>query len=218
MIPEKFEGEPTDVQVVERTQSLGNFKAEELSFDDTTDFTGHFFFVSLKPSFLQKTWQKARNVSKSFCILLDKIRLFVGTQRYDIIVKYFWILWETVITVLSFCSVITSGWATKAIIVFYAILMTVQVGSERNDAERRVEEEKRQCATEIEKCRQEKNDAAEQNKLKISRSLLDLSILEHHAAHGGKLCVFDMITGSSDEDRSIKLVQYLKKCADDLEL
>ena len=217
IVSEKFKGEPTDVQVVTRTQNLGKFKADELSFGDIADFTGYFFFISLRPSLLQQAWQKAITGFKSFRHFLDKIRSSIGTQRYDVIVKYFWILWETVITVLSFCSVITSGWATKAIICFYAVLMTFQIGSERNSAERSVEKEKQKCAAEIEKYKQEKNDATEQNRLKLSQSLLNLSIWEHHAAHGGKLCVFDMITSNSDKDRSIKLVQYLKKCADELE-
>ena len=234
LIPENFKGETRDVQVLARKQNIGKFKADELSFNDTTDFTDYFFFVYLLPSVSQKACRKIRRTCQQVCQKLPQARqkingLFkffrdslnkirsLNPQFYDKIVRYLWIIWEAIIALLSLFAVITSGWAAYSIIGFYALLIAFQVGSERNNAERMVAEKEKDCAARIKKYEEEKEKVKEQSKIEISRSLLNLSILEHHAAHNGKICVFDLMTGSGDADRAIKLAQYLKKCADDLE-
>lgn len=89
-------------------------------------------------------------------------------------------------------------------------------------------ETEEECASKIAEYKKEidrvRNDAQDERrnqedvyKKAIADSLLDLVTAEHAAAHSGKLCTVDMASLNNIVDSLSKLIEFLKKCVNDLE-
>lgn len=217
-IPDKFNGEETEVHTVKEKQDFRCFWRTVKSCQLKTNFDTYRFFIKYKPH--------EPSYFEQFCKWLEELRK-KNSGLYDISIKCASYIWEAIVVAVTYftgSALITSLTAC----ISYAIFIVILIASERNRAERLKKETEEECDSKIaeykkkidkvcDHAQDEKRKLEEGYKKAIADSLLKLVTTEHAAAHSGKLCTVDMASLKTIVDSSLKLIEFLKKCVNDLE-
>ncbi len=220
-----------NAQVVARKQPFTinktQHRIDEFEFRDSKAIDGIYFHIGLRPSLVRRFYLKLVGAFNKFRGRLKSIRK-KNEKLYDAIAKWIGAFWEVLMIVLGFLPTIQSGLFTVIVCVSFAIVMAFMLGSERNRADRLVEDEGRKCEGKIkeyeQKVRQHDDDALNdmiqqesEYKTDMICKMMDLARSGHEAAHSAKQVIADIRMAQNKDLVMMHLVQYLKKCADDLE-